>query len=109
VSDSTPASNRIRELRCERGLSQPQLAKALLAQALLDRDPRVGASSPDASTIGRWEQDGSIPDEQTIVLAEFFGVAATYLLGLTPQPPEEDDGSAVENELAAVVVLHPPK
>jgi transcriptional regulator with XRE-family HTH domain len=96
------ATNRIRELRDERGLSQSQLAAALSVAMLPGsvsgtqamRASQLAAAlgaAPDAGTIAAWEQDGSIPDEQTIVLAEFFGVAATYLLGYT-QPVEEADG-----------------
>ena len=61
-------SERLKELRLEKGLSQNSLSKL------------VGISN---ATISRWE-DGliDITGKNLIVLAKFFGVTTDYLLGI---------------------------
>lgn len=61
-------SERLKELRMEKGLSQSALSRL------------VGISS---ATISRWE-DGSmdITGSNIIILSKFFGVTAGYLLGI---------------------------
>ena len=59
---------RIRELRRERGISQPQLAAA------------IGVSK---GVISFWENGVNEPKASYIVaLCKFFGVSSDYLLGL---------------------------
>ncbi len=59
---------RIRELRRERGISQPQLAAA------------IGVSK---GVISFWENGINEPKASYIVaLCKFFGVSSDYLLGL---------------------------
>ena len=61
-------SERLRELREERGLSQNQLAK------------QTGFSS---TSVSRWENgEADIASDYLIILCKFFGVSADYLLGL---------------------------
>lgn len=60
--------NRILELRLEKGLTQPQLAKALMVSNCI---------------ISKWENDLMEPKATYICrLCKFFGVTADYLLGL---------------------------
>ena len=62
-------SERLKELRSERGLSQSQLAKL------------TGISN---GAIAFWEIGARIPSAQAIiVLAKFFNVSSDYLLGLS--------------------------
>ena len=61
-------TERLKELRQEKGLSQIQLAK------------ETGISK---SAIGFWETGERVPNAQAVVvLAKYFGVSADYLLGL---------------------------
>lgn len=61
-------SDRLKELRIEKGLSQHQLAK------------QVGLTH---TAIGLWERKQRIPNADAIVsLALFFNVTTDYLLGL---------------------------
>ena len=62
-------SERIKELRLERDLSQMQLAKACNISQSAIAKWELGKTEPTASAI--------------IVLAEFFNESADYLLGLT--------------------------
>ena len=62
-------SERIKELRIERSLSQMQLAKACNISQSAIAKWELGKTEPTASAI--------------IVLAEFFNESADYLLGLT--------------------------
>ena len=60
-------SENIRILRCARGMSQVQLAKAL------------GVSK---QCVSNWENDNVLPSiEMLIKLADLFGVTTDYLLG----------------------------
>lgn len=60
-------TERLKELRQEKGLSQEQLAKA------------TGFSN---SAISYWETGERIPNALAIItLAKFFGVSTDYLLG----------------------------
>jgi len=62
-------SERLKELREEKGLSLKQLSK------------EIGISDV---AIGRWERKARIPNiEALIVIAKYFNVSADYLLGLT--------------------------
>lgn len=62
-------SERLKELRCEKNLSQAQLAKL------------TGLSK---SAIAFWEVGARSPNAQAIIiLARFFGVTSDYLLGLS--------------------------
>ncbi|MDE6691200.1 MAG: helix-turn-helix domain-containing protein [Clostridia bacterium] len=62
-------SERLKELRCERNLSQVQLAK------------ETGLSK---SAIAFWEVGARIPNAQAlIVLAKYFEVTTDYLLGIS--------------------------
>ncbi len=61
-------TERLKELRMEKGLSQESLSKEL----------GVGRSS-----ITYWEKGLRVPSaEAIIILAKFFGVSSDYLLGL---------------------------
>ena len=61
-------TERLKELRQEKGLSQRQLAK------------ETGISK---SAIGFWETGERVPNAQAVVvLAKYFGVTSDYLLGL---------------------------
>ncbi len=61
-------AERLKELRVEKEMSQRQLAKA------------TGFSS---AAIARWEADLQVPNIDTIiVLCQFFGCTADYLIGL---------------------------
>lgn len=62
-------SERIKELRLERDLSQMQLAKACNISQSAIAKWELGKTEPTASAI--------------IVLAEFFNESTDYLLGLT--------------------------
>ena len=74
--------NRIRDLRLERGMKQPDLAEKLNCTAM---------------TISRYERGEADPDVATILrLCEIFGCTADYLLGRSAVPsaelsPEEED------------------
>lgn len=60
--------NKIKELRTERGITQPELAKAL------------GVSN---GMVSLWENGVNAPKAEYIVsAARFFNVSADYLLGL---------------------------
>ncbi|MCL2061984.1 MAG: helix-turn-helix domain-containing protein [Firmicutes bacterium] len=59
---------RLKELRIEKGLSQRNLSKA------------TGLSQP---AIVHWENNKRVPNAEVVmVIANFFGVTAGYLLGL---------------------------
>ena len=61
-------SERLKELRIEKGLTQEQLAK------------ETGLSR---SAIGFWENGARIPLATVVIaLAKYFGVTSDYLLGL---------------------------
>ena len=61
-------SERLRELREERGLSQNELAKEL---------------KTSAACISRWEKDLRIPNIESIVsICKYFGCSADFLIGL---------------------------
>ena len=61
-------TERLKELRIEKGFTFEQLAK------------KTGLSK---SALNYWENGERIPNAQAIiVLAKFFGVTADYLLGL---------------------------
>ena len=61
-------SERLKELRAEKGVSALKLSKA------------IGVAD---STIGRWENDKRVPTiENLYALAVYFGVSADYLIGL---------------------------
>jgi len=65
----TTLSKRIKELRMEKGLSQPQLARA------------IGCSK---GQISFWENGLNEPKASYVVkLADVFGVSTDYLLGRT--------------------------
>lgn len=67
---STKFSERIRELREEKGLSQKQLSKELNSQI------------SDAA-ICFWENEKRQPNlDSLIILAKYFGVSIDYLAGL---------------------------
>jgi len=62
-------SERLKELRLEKEISQHQLAK------------QTGISQKG---ISHWENEERIPNANAIItLAKFFGVTADYLLGIT--------------------------
>ena len=62
-------SERLKELRKERGLSQMELSQ------------QTGLSQ---SAIAKWEKDNTDPTAANlIVLSTFFGESVDYLLGLT--------------------------
>ena len=64
----TKFSERLKELRMEKQLSQKMLAE------------KLGVSQP---AIARWEANLQIPNVDIAVLvAKFFGVTTDYLLGL---------------------------
>lgn len=63
-------SERLKELRLEKGLSQTQLSKQL-----------NGKITP--STIGLWERNKRVPNlDAVIILAEYFCVSLDYIAGL---------------------------
>jgi len=60
--------DRLRELRTERGLTQPQVADAL---------------EISRATYANWEQGRREPDANSIILlCNYFKVSADYLIGL---------------------------
>ncbi len=62
-------AERLKELRVEKGLSYSQLAK------------EIGVSYV---SIGRWERNLRVPNIIDLKkIAEFFGVSADYLIGLS--------------------------
>lgn len=82
-------SQRIRELRAEKGISQKNLAHQLFV-------------SPQA--ISKWERNDATPNPEAITkMAEIFGVSADYLLGRTDQKEkpltESEELSSAELEL----------
>ena len=61
--------NRIKDLRLEKGLTQPQLAKSIKVSNCI---------------ISKWENNLMEPKATYIIrLAKYFNVSADYLLGLT--------------------------
>lgn len=69
-------NERIKDLRVERGFNQHQMAEAI--------------GIPD-STYGDYELDGYlIPHTAVMQFAEYFGVSADYLLGLTANREHDD-------------------
>ena len=63
-------SERLKELRLEKGLNQKQLEEAL--------NGRISKSA-----IGFWENNKRIPNlDAVIILAKFFEVSIDYLAGL---------------------------
>ena len=62
-------SNRLIDLRKERGLTQEDLAKVIQKKR---------------STVSGYETEGKEPDLETVcLLAEYFGVSSDYLLGIS--------------------------
>lgn len=69
VNKNTPFPTRLRELRAEKGVSQGELSRVL------------GVSK---STVGLWETGDTLPDARYVrALAEYFGVTADFILGLS--------------------------
>ena len=63
-------SNRLKELRIEKGLSQENLSKELNYKI-------------SQSAIAMWELNKRIPNlDALIILAQYFGVSIDYLAGL---------------------------
>ena len=61
-------TERLKELRCEKGLSQTELAKAL---------------NVSQRSISSWETGFRQPDYETLILiAKYFDVTTDYLLGI---------------------------
>ena len=61
-------SERLKELRMEKGISMTELAK------------EIGVS---AIAVSRWERGLQIPNvDYAVTIAKFFNVSADYLLGL---------------------------
>ncbi len=61
-------SERLKELRIEKGLTQRELAKA---------------TNLSQSALVHWEKDRRVPGADAVIaLAQFFDVTADYLLGL---------------------------
>jgi len=61
-------SERLKELRQERGLSINALSK------------QIGI---DDATLGRWERGVRVPNIESLeILARFFGVSCDYLVGM---------------------------
>lgn len=70
-------SNRLKELRESKGLSQKDLAQAF------------GLSQ---STVGNWESGSREPNFKTIKeLADFFDVSTDFLLGIANEPKSLDE------------------
>lgn len=64
-----PISEKIKELRIERGYTQTDLAKL------------VGVKQ---SCVSKWERGATLPDSDMIVsLCKLFQISSDYLLGLT--------------------------
>ena len=64
-------SERLKELRLEKGLSQTQLAKE---------------TKLSQSAIGYWETSQRIPNADAVItLAKFFNVSTDYLLGVVDE------------------------
>lgn len=81
-------SQRIKELRSEKDISQRSLSNQLFV-------------SPQA--ISKWERDEATPNPEAISrMAEIFGVSADYLLGRTDQreklPAEREELSSKQKE-----------
>jgi len=62
-------SERLRDLRLEKELSQRQLSKE---------------TSLSQNAISKWEKEQRLPNINAVIaLAEFFGVTTDYILGVT--------------------------
>lgn len=65
-------SKRLYELRINKGLTQPELAKDL---------------NVAKQTISNWENDNRSPDNEMLIkIANYFDVSLDYLLGRTDNP-----------------------
>ncbi len=63
-------SERLKELRLEKGLSHASLSKELNKQV-------------SASAISLWEDEKRVPNlDAVIILAQYFGVSLDYIAGL---------------------------
>lgn len=72
-------SQRIRELRTARNLTQGALGELMLLTQ---------------QSIAAWENDRSSPSpDQLVALTRIFGVSADYLLGITDDPTPRDDAA----------------
>ena len=93
---NAPFPTRLRELRKEKGVSQQQCSEEL------------GISK---SAIGYWETGDTLPDAKSVAqMAEYYGVSADYLLGLSDvKSPDVDIRKICEftglTELAAKFLI----
>ena len=79
----TAFSNRLKELRTGRSLSQEQLAEQI---------------DVSRQVITKWENGSGAPKiENLIALARYFGISVDSLLGIEDVPPEE--GAEITREL----------
>lgn len=69
ISMKSNFSNRLKELRTERGLSQLQLSKKL--------NNKIAPSA-----IRLWERNKRVPNLDAIILAQYFCVSLDYIAGL---------------------------
>ena len=75
-------SEKIKELRLARGLSQVELAKKL---------------SVTKQTVSNWENDNILPSIDMLTkLADYFNVSCDYILGRTPASSISTDGLSLE-------------
>ncbi|GHV34536.1 hypothetical protein FACS1894187_05320 [Synergistales bacterium] len=81
-------SERIKEMRKNKGLSQAKLAL------------EVGVK---ANTVWRWENDKALPTESISFLADFFDTSTDYIAGRTNDPAV---GSNVSKNLQATALDH---
>ena len=83
-------SEKIKELRLARGLSQVELAKKL---------------SVTKQTVSNWENDNILPSIDMLTkLADYFNVSCDFILGRTPSSYLSTDGLSPE-EVAHISLL----
>jgi transcriptional regulator with XRE-family HTH domain len=83
--------DRLKQLRLDKGLSQYDLADL------------IGSNQ---TQIKRWEKGEVVPSSDSLRrLAEFFGVTADYLLGLTDNPQGEISMSDLTEEEQQLILL----
>jgi transcriptional regulator with XRE-family HTH domain len=91
MTDQQSRSNRLRQLREERGFTQQETAEQLANLAWLRNRERVGVN---ADMVAKWERGAKQPSRPyRELLCLLFGVSADYL-GLGPADPKKPAGNS---------------